>query len=279
MTLRLTLPWNRQPSPGVQRSTDGVFASLVFGAIGDGPELVSGIHPLRLGGGVFAPSADGTGVKSGSNTADGVYYSLPANHPIYSLGVDFTIFQIAQIDSWASFSALFCIPYANGTWTSPFGAIGLGKNSASDQVRIWGAYGGSGLNYDNTNALTVSAGGRYVIGAARYSGGARFLVNGAFDETATGSNRTTAPDLSGKQPVCLLNRSNSNAGEGTTGSTPICLVFRGALSEAELYWLASNYWQVAQPRRIWVPAAEVSGGGFQAAWARNRSQVIGAGVR
>ena len=33
-----------------------------------------------------------------------------------------------------------------------------------------------------------------------------------------------------------------------------------------------------EPRRIWVPVSAGGGGGFQAAWARNRSQVIGAGV-
>lgn len=253
--------WSRQqlPQNAHTLSKDGIFKNLVFAAIGNGPELISGVQPQRIGSASRAAGRDGPTWASTSTSADGVYYALPATHPIYTLGTDFTIFQIAQIDSWVSFSALFCIPYANGTWTSPFGAIGLGKNSTSDQVRIWGAYGGAGLNYDNTNAITVSAGGRYVIGAARYSGGARFLINGQFDETATGSNRTTAPDLSGKQPVCLLNRSNSNTGEGTSGSTSICLVFRGALSEAELRWLEINYRDVCGPEIIWVSTS--AGGG------------------
>ena len=140
-------------------SREGIFANLVFAVVGESQELISGVKPQKLGSATRVNSRDGMGWRSTSNSTDGVYYTLPASHPIYTLGVEFTIFQIAQIDSWGSFSALFCIPYANGTWSSPFGAVGLGKNSSSDQVRIWGAYGGSGLNYDNTNALTVAAGG------------------------------------------------------------------------------------------------------------------------
>lgn len=58
-----------------------------------------------------------------------------------------------------------------------------------------------------------------------------------------------------------------------------CWPNRG-FSAAPARAVIDNPWAaVYEPRRIWVPVSAGGGGSFQAAWARNRSHVIGAGVR
>lgn len=252
-------PWTIQPPPGFARSADGVFASLVFGVVGDGPDLISGAPPIRLGSGSFGAARDGVALKSTSNTADGAYYVLPADHPLYLIDAEVTIFQIAQIDSWAAYSSLLCVPYRVTSWADPYGAFGLQRDNTNNAIRVWGSYGGTGAQMSNTNTLTVTSGGRYVICASRYQGGCRFLINGAYQNTATGNAVNSGFDFVNKQPLAILNRSNSNAGEGTTGSTPVTLIFNRALTEPEMRWLAENYWQVAQPRRIWLPSPSAGG--------------------
>lgn len=62
-------------------------------------------------------------------------------------------------------------------------------------------------------------------------------------------------------------------------SSAYTLLLSRALTLTELLTLEDNPWQIFEPRRIWVPVSAGAGSSFNAAWVRNRSQVIGAGVR
>lgn len=63
-------------------------------------------------------------------------------------------------------------------------------------------------------------------------------------------------------------------------SIPLELAWNRKLSPAEILSVSQQLWQIFQapPIDIWTPSAAAPGG-FQAAWARNRSYVIGAGAR
>lgn len=262
MALREDL-WPRAtlPDGASEVSPEGVFGRLVFGVVGNSPELISKVQPQIIGGGSRGAGQDGRNWTSGSNSADGVYFALPATHPLYTIGVEFTIFQVAEIASWGAYSSLLCVPYRVTSWADPFGAFGFQRENANNTVRVWGSYGGTGAQFSNTTTLTVKAGAgnRYVMAAARYTGGCRFLINGAYNDSVAGSNTSSAVDWTNKQPLSILNRSDSNNGEGTTGSASITLIFKGALSQAELYWLAENYRDVCGQQSIWAPVS--AGGG------------------
>lgn len=240
-------------------SREGIFANLVFAVVGDSQDLVSGTKPQKLGSASRRNSRDGMGWYSSSNSTDGVYYALPADHPLYSIGIEITIFQIAQIDSWAAYSSLLCVPYQNGSWADPYGAFGLQRDNTANTIRLWG-YGGTGTYISNTTSLTVTSGGRRAIGAARYANGCRFLINGQYDDSVAGVNRSSAFSWTNKQPLVILNRSNSNAGEGTTGSAPVTLIFGRALTEPEMRWLADNWREVVDIEDAVAPLPTAGGG-------------------
>lgn len=234
-------------------SREGVFASLVFAVVGDSQELISGVKPQRMGSATRGNSRDGMGWRSTSNTADGVYYTLPGDHPLYLLGTDFTIFQVAQIDSWGAYSCLLMVPYFSGAWGSPYGSMGLQRDASNNRLRLFGNA------FDNPNTITVSSGGRYVVTAARYSGGCRWLINGSYENSTSGAGRTNAPTFNTKNPPILFNHSSGDAGEGVTGSSPVTLIFNRALTEPEMRWLADNWREVADIEDAVAPLPTAGG--------------------
>jgi len=91
----------------------------------------------------------------------------------------------------------------------------------------------------------------------------------------TGTAGTAAASLA---QVISLGGSGSGAAVANA-KISLCLIWTRIQTLAEIKEISRNPWQIFKPisNKIYIDAA-AAGGGFLAAWARNRSQVIGAGA-
>ena len=216
-----------------------ITRDLIFAVSGTGPDAVSGQQGVALASGKQGITKNGVAIESTSTTDGGYYYPLSKSIP-NTLG-DVTLFQTVEIDSWSSYSSLLCIPAAAGSWSPPYGAFGLQRVGVDNKLRLWGTDGGVWF----VTSLPVYAGNSYSIGASRSGASAIFDVNGA---TESVSGVVGAFDLSARQPICLLQRSSSNNGEGIDGRSAITLLWKRALSADELKSIRENPWQIFAPR-------------------------------
>ena len=165
-------------------------------------------------------------------------------------------------------------------------------------------YGHVYIGSQSPNAVAMQiteAGGTQVFGGGLNGGGS--AISGWFNTV----NRSAVFASGGTAATCAVYIDGRNTGHTYTGA-PLAwgsgskTIYLGRYPAAANWdtnadilcaYLATDVWNEAQaaqfhanpwavvyaPRRIWVPVAEVGGGGgFQAAWARNRNSVIGAGV-
>lgn len=131
------------------------------------------------------------------------------------------------------------------------GVASIGTSSTALAINKWHSIA---VTYDGTNAA--------------------FYLNGKADGTASSSQTFSAVQY--------------RFGLSLTGSDPMqdggklrhVVITNRVLTPNEILSKYINPWQIFAPqsRRIWAPSAAAPGG-FQTAWARNRSYVIGAGAR
>jgi len=248
---RILLPWDSQPQEPTGVNRDWPYADgLIFAATGGLPDAVGGYLPSLIGSTGFSAGVDGVSFDSTSTSSQGWFYTLPSNHPLYSITTVVTIVQIVEIDSWGSYGCLLSVPHAAGSWSSPFDAMGIQKNAANNQVRLWGS------STEHVCTLTVTT-GRNVLGVTRSAGNSVFYVNGTTQAVVGNSG---AYDFTNKQPICLMQRSNSSNGEGTDGRSPLLLIFNKFYSEAQLRDIVQTAWQAFAPRSISVPVSAGGGG-------------------
>lgn len=188
-------------------------------------------------------------------------------------------------------------PFATSTctylWAESFPA-GSGT-SATGQVVVHSRYsqttigeaGGLQIRKSGSNYEIIRAQQAGVLTAAdcRVDGRLNFMA-----ASVAGNNGRHAIFANGRLAASSTPTSTYTHGTSTIGGGPTSenirlagplyfLAFAPlAVEDALLLQATADGWGAFEPRRIWVPAAEVSGGGFQAAWARNRNSVIGAGV-
>lgn len=247
---RILLPWDSQPQEPTGVNRDWPYADgLIFAATGGLPDAVGGYLPSLIGSTGFSAGVDGVSFDSTSTSSQGWFYTLPSNHPLYSITTVVTIVQIVEIDSWGSYGCLLSVPHAAGSWSSPFDAMGIQKNAANNQIRLWGS------STEHVCTLTVTT-GRNVLGVTRSAGNSVFYVNGT---TQAAVGNSGAYDFTNKQPICLMQRSNSSNGEGADGRSPLLLIFNKFYSEAQLRDIVQTAWQAFAPRFIPVPVS--AGGG------------------
>ena len=163
----------------------------------------------------------------------------------------------------------------------------LNYNGATNTYLRNGPSGGWGLSANNFWLLWTH------YGVSDYSLGVAASGNvGVVGVTAIPSSTVTAYE-NGIQiasvAIGALNVSTAtscqmsftSSGSSAVSTLAFAAYWDRELSAAEHASMAANQWQIFAPlpRRIWAPSAAAGGGGFQAAWARNRSYVIGAGAR
>lgn len=230
-----------------------ITRGLVFAAFPGKPELISDVHPLKIGGASLGSAESGRTFTAASATADGWYWPIPANHPLYSITTQDTIFVLMKRSSGAGYGNMFGVPYRSGAWNVPYYAWGLA--SAADSVQ--GAFSFATNATTRSSSVTQATnffqnnGGMRAQGHARNGTRSRYFAGSSpfsGDAVLTGS-ATDAPDWSNKQPPCLFSRSNTAPGEGMAAQAAIVLVWNRELSPEEWRSIAENPGQVVRPVR------------------------------
>lgn len=260
-------PWSAQPFGDVSASPLWIARKLV-GAWGyDGSLPGRNIADSPGLGGLTSTNTTRTATPYGIATAfngSSSFLTNTAQTAVTQLPVTF----FARVYIGASKAArIFDI----STGTTANDVIGIQQNSNGLRAQH---YDGSNEGYaEIVNAGNLS---RWITVAAVFDGltsRAIYVDGGA--QSATNTTSVVAP--SGINRVTI-----GYAPWGTeyfNGTVSHALLFASALTAAEIMALHLDTLQVLAPRRIWVPVSAGGGGSFQAAWARNRSHVIGAGVR
>ena len=158
-----------------------------------------------------------------------------------------------------------------------------GTNAASEVLRIrtangldYGRHvGGADVSASYWAAPSIDVAHTSVVtsdGVTRAN--SRHYMDGAL-QTRLGDGATISTAQAATNVLAIGNAANGNA--GFDGKISLVVLWKTEFSAAEALELTINPWQIFKPlvRRIYFDAAA---GTFQAAWARNRSQVIGAGV-
>jgi hypothetical protein len=216
---------------------------LVFASVAGGPDLISGTLPRSMGAAARSAFEQGKTLYTPGVTSDGWYWPLPANHPLYGITTQDTIFVLARRIAGTSYNNLLGVPYRAGAWASPYYAWNLGGGSDS----TLGGY--SFATNSSTRESATSYTGLFTngvtkpVGSTRNSTRVRFY-NGRAQYGVDASIGTTVPDWSGKQPLMLFNRSNTAPGEGMQSHAGLVLVWNRELAPEEWAAVADNPWQL-----------------------------------
>lgn len=214
------------------------WRGLVFAVAPGGAwrhDLISGnIGTLLTSGNWRGMSRHGVSLSSTSTSNGGAYWSF--HDRILTLTRSYTIIVWADPSSsgLADGSKLLCIPYRVNTWISPWVAISLGRdgttsNGASDYASDGSTNIGIGSStgfIQDTDPLTMYA-------FTRNGAAGAFYRNAAAWGTGTFSSNLNV-DWTNKQPVVLLNHSNSSNGEGMNGTAPLAMLYNRALTANEI---------------------------------------------
>lgn len=230
--------WNAQP-----RYTDPdwlwAWRGLVFAALPGGKwrhELVVGTPGTLLGSGTWrGMTSHGQAFQSTSLTADGGYWTW--SERIAKITTDYTIIVWADPASagLGDYSKLLTIPYRNGVWASPFAAISFGRNASTSNGYSDFAPSAVGEQFvtssagfiQDTDGLTMYVFTRSGVACTFYRNAVQF-------GTASMTSGTSPVDFVNKQPVVLLNHSNSDPGEGIIGVAPLAMIYNRALTAREI---------------------------------------------
>lgn len=202
-----------------------------------------------------------------------------------------------------------------GVTTGTTNFIGMALVSVLDPAAVTGTivkignsttglgFGGGNTTLENSGVKLVTlaegivwyANGSYTAGLNVVSFGYSSDGNVRMNNYGSSSNAVSSPGASYNAPSAVLHIGGYFTSRGTNMIPHAVAVFRrsslsGAEFDDETLRLGRKLQNLLRaprpyveglfkPRRIWVPGAAGAGSSFNAAWVRNRSQVIGAGVR
>jgi hypothetical protein len=235
------------------------------------PTFSPGLATL-LSAGSFSVTQLGSGIRATNSTNGGCWFPWSAS--LASITTALTVVCWAKPETMASFSVLVSVPYRSGSWNSPYAAMMFTRYMTSSQGNLHIGYGSSSFRQfaSPTNFILASSNvHQYVV--ARNSGNCRFYSDGKYFGTS-GSTYTESVDWTNAQPLCVLNQSNSYPGSSFTEATCGYVgIWNRALTPMEVEWLYVEPFAFLGQRRtqaLIIPPA------FNASWARNSNQVIGA---
>ena len=236
--------WTRQPQRPVKVSGSGLSKDVVFAAVAGQPESISGVLPIPIGTSSFNVTKQGRGLYSPSTTAGGWYWPVSPSHPIYSISTQHTIIVFGRLDSIISYGCIFGIPY-EATWKAPYYAISIAGSTTATTAAAAASVTTSLNNATIASALVTGQDTSFAVVRDGESGA--FYRGGGLLGALTWGNGG-AINLSNKQLPTLFNRSSKSADEGAKGSAVAVLVFKRALSAAEIASICANPWQIFRPR-------------------------------
>lgn len=270
-------PWDRQPQDLVRLAEDLPFGSLAYipglPLLGNAPQsAISAPNSLQYGG-----TPVGYAVEGNFSSAKLLVGTLPRFRT--SQGMTW----VAQIVSTTTSTRYVSSTVSTGTsYIEDFGVnLDATETNSAGKVMLLTRTNASAAasRAGSTNAVLTNGVPSTVVWEFFGGGAFRLAVDGAIEPVTTNLS-TNVDNGTGEMefPLALLNRNVRNA--FSNGGLGLKLSFfaripRGGL---DIQQISANPYMLIEPRRIWVPVSAGGGGGFQAAWARNRNSVIGAGV-
>lgn len=171
----------------------------------------------------------------GKSNAVGEYASYPFGQTIKSITTEHTILVWAALSSLNAFSTLLCIPWANGTWVSPFVAIDLARSSstssASAGVTIAGPTNFSAVS--DTGFITADNVVR-MYAVTRSANDVLFYLNGFQHGAAKTLGTSSAAAFNTGEAITIANRSSSSNGNSTGGTFLLAAIWNRVLSPSEI---------------------------------------------
>lgn len=253
--------WTQQPQVVLPLDTGSSLTNgLVFATDYTGRDVISGILPKFLGSGQRSLKKDGHTLESPDTSSSGIYWELPADHPLYTIATLDTIFMRANITAMSSYGVLLSVPIRAGAWAEPYIAWGVIRDGESSTATHFSG-SGTTISARSLTAVIAITGEMNAYCVSRNETVASFYRNNSLVGTASNANNL-APSFVNKQPLCLFNQSNTANGGVTNAYTPEIRIYKRVLSDAERASLHNNPQAIFRPRnqRIWVPSA--GGGGL-----------------
>lgn len=172
------------------------------------------------------------------------YVALPAGNPLYSLTNVFSVAILVEQTASASFGNILSVPYVAGSWAPPYNAFVIFNNTSLNVLRYQDAGPGGGGPTGSVSGPAWNASQR-MYGVARNAAAAtRFYVDGV-DRSADEITSASATDWNTKQPVVLLNATNSSLpNAGITGGASLTCFWNRFLSAAEMMLFFTRPWSL-----------------------------------
>ena len=249
--------WTRQPQGAVGVDwSNPITRGLIFAAYGGFPEILSGVLPVPFGAVSRLVNSQGRSLNGTAETS-GWYYPLPSSHRLYSITTEISAIIVGNITP-SSQSPLLSIPVANGTWNSPFASF-IVEPQSTNVTRILFSYSAAAYSYSDIGDNSVSA-GTHIWSATRSGANLAIYTDGILKGSVSDVNSGNIY-WGTKEPVCLLNESNSLPRSGATGGISLSLIFNRALSAFDIRLISVNPWQLFAPlsRPVFAPLSAGSG--------------------
>ena len=219
--------------------------NLVFATIG-GEDLVSKSLPKAIGSSTLVANKSGIAFEALNTTNTGFYFGLQSDAKIYKITNSYTLVSLTDIDALTGYSALICIPYRSGSWSSPYVSLALLRDSVTNNLATSYAVSSMELRSHMSNIGGVVPSKNNFFAVVRRGTTCDFFVNNAV-QTGVASSNPVMPgniDFTNKQPVNLLNHSSSSTGEGTQGCSNGVFIWGRSLSLSDIAVFKANPWQI-----------------------------------
>ena len=271
-------PWDRQPDAGARlRDRYALPGSAVFV-----PSAGLLVGPYENVGINTSGEPAGLGVIAQSTSGYGNLRKLPRLSPgaatfvwVLSRASGTLRYLCGTVDTGTTYLDQVFVS-GTATESTSAGRIGLAIRSTSGQARS-SATPTTALNLGQIHTVVAQ-----VVDSVTH----RIFVDGveqALTYSTGGTGGTVAASTGNVSfDYALMNRNVRGAFSNGATDVTAYLFARLPTNDIDIEQFSSSpasaFDGLFEPRRIWVPVSAGGGGGFQAAWARNRSQVIGAGV-
>ena len=145
----------------------------------------------------------------------------------------FTMILRMSLDSAASWAGLISIPYANGSWSSPYASFTFQRASGGTAARFHITVGGAFYVVDSLSGYLSFDGAVHTYVVTRDGTDVNFYHDGVFNVNRTlGSSGDI--DWGAEEPIVLGSRSNSSVSSGVTGEYRGLFLFNRVLTTSEL---------------------------------------------
>jgi len=212
---------------------NGGLAARAGGSIGNDQWLVGSTH-LRYG--------------YGKGSGDPENASYPWAPLMGTITDQCTIAVWLSVSSLQNFSELLCIPYRDGSWTSPFGAMEFVRNGTTSGCNFTYAASGSQIAVSSDTSM-ISADNVLRLYMVTRSGATVTFYKDGFQHGATKTLGTnSATDFNGGHPVTLGNRSPSSNGNSMGGTYTMAGIWNRAYSPNEVALLYLKPLTLLKPR-------------------------------